>query len=183
MVSLWCELLCKLPIYLFKEWSVDNNMVSKIWVGMATSNIHLLQSKFKVTCKNMDHDLSISEFNTKEKLSKISNITFVILPFFLLKVLKLNCHPEYFGDYFSWWNHQMHFKMVHSNTENAKSRACQSQMCYLRTTHSLALNICLNLCTLKRLKWESWHTPFRRLFICVCSLIPYLFVIKLTLVY
>ena len=33
----------------------------------------------------------------------------------------------------------MCFEMVHSNTKIAKSRVCQSQVCYLRTTHSSAL--------------------------------------------
>ena len=31
--------------------------------------------------------------------------------------------------------------MVYSNTKNAKSRVCQSQVCYLRTTHSSTLKI------------------------------------------
>ena len=48
-------------------------------------------------------------------------------------------HPEYFGVYISWRNHLVRFKMVHSNTKNAKFRVCQSQVCYLWTTHSSAL--------------------------------------------
>ena len=51
----------------------------------------------------------------------------------------LNSHPEYLGVYFSWCNHQMSFKMVHSNTKYAKSRGRQTQLCYLRTTHFCAL--------------------------------------------
>ena len=35
----------------------------------------------------------------------------------------------------------MRFKMVHSHTNNAKSRVPQSQVCYLRTTHFFALKV------------------------------------------
>ena len=59
--------------------------------------------------------------HTKEKPSKASTITFTILPFAFLseKILKLNGHSEYYGIYYSWWNHQMCSKMVHFNiTQN-----------------------------------------------------------------
>ena len=41
--------------------------------------------------------------------------------------------------------------MVHSNTTNAKSRVRQSQVCYLRTTHSSALNV-------RRFMFSKWGT-------------------------
>ena len=64
-----------------EEWSMDNNMVSKIWVGMSTTNIHLqvvLQFKIQSHLQNASTFRSYSE----EKTSKISYITFPILPFF-----------------------------------------------------------------------------------------------------
>ena len=77
MVSLWQVIMLTFNLHL-EEWSMDSNIVSNIWLGMSTTSIHLL--KFK-----------------------ISNITFAILLFFSQKYL----HLEYFGVYFSWWNHQM----------------------------------------------------------------------------
>ena len=58
---------------------MDNNMVSKCWVGMSTTDIHLLQ--FKITCKNADFECRYIRTQTKEKTFKISNSTFAILPF------------------------------------------------------------------------------------------------------
>ena len=42
----------------------------------------------------------------------------------------------------------MSFKIVHSNTKNAKSRVRQSQMYYLRTTHSSIILKVLFVCFL-----------------------------------
>ena len=74
----------------------------------------------------------------KTKQNKKKSLKFLTLhsrysPFcpFLIKILLLNCHPEYLGIYFSQWNHQMRFKIVHSNTKNAKSIVHQSQVCSL----------------------------------------------------
>ena len=50
------------------------------------------------------------------------NITNRHFAFLSDKILKLNGYPEYFGILYSWWNHQMRFRMVHFNIENAKSR-------------------------------------------------------------
>ena len=69
--------------------------------------------EFKVTCKNAELKCPYIRTHTKEKPSKISNITFVILPSYQKRIFKLNGHPEYFGIYFSCWNHQMCFNMVH----------------------------------------------------------------------
>ena len=55
--------------------------VSKIWVKMSIINIHLLNSKFEVICKNEDFECRYIRTHTKEKPSKISNITFAILLF------------------------------------------------------------------------------------------------------
>ena len=42
MVYFWCEVNLH-P----EEWSMDKHMVSKIWVGMSTTNIHLLHFKIQ----------------------------------------------------------------------------------------------------------------------------------------
>ena len=71
--------------------------------------------------------------------------------FFLVKVLLRECHSEYFGIYSSWYNHQMHFQVVHSYQKNAKSRVCQSQVCnfiYAQLIHvplNTAMWICVTL--------------------------------------
>ena len=46
---------------------MDNIIVSKILVGMSTTNIDLLQSKFKVTCKNGDFECRYIRTHTEEK--------------------------------------------------------------------------------------------------------------------
>ena len=70
---LWCELI---SIYTLKNQWIT--IVSKIWVGMSTTNIHLLPfshlQKRGLECRYI-------RTHTEEKLSKISNITFAILPF------------------------------------------------------------------------------------------------------
>ena len=69
---------------------------------------------------------------TPEFISKKNRVKFLTLhsPFCPFLILELNCHSAYFRVYISEWNYPMHFKMVHSNTKNAKSRVRQSQMCY-----------------------------------------------------
>ena len=117
---------------------MDYNIVSKTWVGMSATNIHLLQFKIQSYLQKQTLNSVTSELVPQKKLSKISNITFAIL-LFLIEILELNCHPEYFGIYFSWWNHQMRLKMVHSYIKDAKPTGCQSQVCCLCTTHSSSL--------------------------------------------
>ena len=135
MFSLWCELLCKHSIYTLKSdqwikiWRVKFELECLILIFIYSN------SKFKVTSKNADFECRRIRTHTEEKPSKISNIKFAILPY-SYKNTSTKLPSEYFGVYFSWWNHQMRSKMVHFNTKNAKSRVRQSQMCYLRTTHS-----------------------------------------------
>ena len=133
-----------------EEWSMDNNMVSKIWVNFNVyyTNIHLPQ--FKIQSHLQKRGILIRT-HTKEKPFNIT----LHSPFCLFlkktknkkqtnkqtnnnnnkkkKKKKLNCHPESFGvyRYFSWRNHLMPFNMVHSNTnmtKNAKSRVRQFQV-------------------------------------------------------
>ena len=65
---------------------MNNNMVSKMSVGMSTTNIHLLNSKFKATFKSVDFESRYIRTHTKDKPSKISNITFAILPIFNINI-------------------------------------------------------------------------------------------------
>ena len=55
---------------------MDNNMVSQIWVGISTTNFHLLQLEIKGYL-----NASTSELITKKKRLKVL-IIFAILPFF-----------------------------------------------------------------------------------------------------
>ena len=58
--------------------------VSKIWARMCTTNIHLLQFKFisHLLKRGLWMPVHQDSYGTKEKPSKITNITFVILPFY-----------------------------------------------------------------------------------------------------
>ena len=86
-------------------------MVSKIWVGISTTNIHSLQFKIqsqlqkRVLCMPIHQNL----------IPKKNRLKFSTLhsPFclFLIRILKLNCRPEYFGFYFSWWNPRIRFQL------------------------------------------------------------------------
>ena len=62
---------------LLKEWSMDNSMVSKIWVGMSATNIHLFLFQIQ------SHSQKRGDIRThsEEKPSKIPNITFANLLF------------------------------------------------------------------------------------------------------
>ena len=119
-----------------EKWAV-NNTVSKIWVGMSTTIVHLLEFKFQSHLQKRRLWISLHQWS--KLIPKKGHQKFLTfhLPFciFCLKMLQLNCHPEYFGIYFSWWNHQIRFKMVHSSPQNAKFGVHQFQVCYLNTTH------------------------------------------------
>ena len=129
-----------------KGWLMENNMVRKIDLKCQLLIFACCNSKFKATCKNRDFEWWYIRTPSEEN-PQIFNITFAHFVFFSSKYF--NCHPEYFGVYFSWWNHHMHFKMVHSNTKKAKSRVYQSQVCYLHTTHSSVLNLITCIFVLK----------------------------------
>ena len=128
MVSLWCELI---SIYTFKNQWIT--MVSKIWAGMSTTNIHLLQFNFKSLAKTRTLNAGTLELIPKKNCPKFQH-TLAIL---LMQIPWLNYHLEYFGVYFSF----LRFKMVHSNTKNPKSTIRQYQVCCLRTTHYSALKL------------------------------------------
>ena len=68
-------------------------------------------SKFKVTCKNWDFECQHIGTHSKEKNVEVSKVTFDMLHFLNQNLYKLQCHPEDFTIYFSWWNHQIRFKL------------------------------------------------------------------------
>ena len=81
MVSLWCELLCKLSIYTLKS----DQWITIWWAKYELECLLLIfiysNSKFKVTWKNMDVKCRYIRTHSEEKPCKIFSITFVILPF------------------------------------------------------------------------------------------------------
>ena len=115
-------------------------------------------------CKNTDSECRYNRTHTERKQSKISNITFAILPFSdkndltIIAILRVFCFlflflfvclvfGFFFLVYFFLINHQIRFKRVHSNTKNTNFRVPQSQVCYLHhrdisrcihTTHTSA---------------------------------------------
>ena len=85
----------------FIAWRVFNalNLVSKIWVGMSATNIHLLQSKIKnhLQKRRLWIPLSLNSFRRKNRKKFLTlHAPFCIFHF---KNLSLNCHPEYFRIY------------------------------------------------------------------------------------
>ena len=76
------SLLCTRSMYTLKsaQW-ITIIMVNKIWVGMSTTNILLLQFKSQSHLQNGDYKCRYSRTHSKEKASEIFNITFAILSF------------------------------------------------------------------------------------------------------
>ena len=65
----------------FAEWSMDSNMVSKIWGGMATANIHLLQFKIQSHLQKRGLGMPVN----RNLYQRISCLKFLTLhsPFYL----------------------------------------------------------------------------------------------------
>ena len=59
---------------------------------------HLLQ-----IIQNLNVDFECWYIRTHTKSSNISNITVAIFPSYQEKNTQTECHPEYFGIYYSWW--------------------------------------------------------------------------------
>ena len=68
MVSLWCELI---SIYTLKNQWIT--IVSKIWVGMSTTNIHLLQFNFKSLAKTRTLNAGTLELIPKKNCLKFQH--------------------------------------------------------------------------------------------------------------
>ena len=75
--------------------------------------------------------------HSEENPSKVSNITFVILPFFVKITFEILSTLESTSLYETI---KMFIKMVHSNPKNAKAHVHQSHVCYLHTTQFSILN-------------------------------------------
>ena len=111
---------------------------SKEWAKFELECLLLIfiysNSKFKATCKNEDFKCRYIRTHTKEKPSKISNITFAIQVCLFIKKKKkkkknwMAILSTVFGTYYFWWNHQMRFKMVHCSLKDPKSRVGESQV-------------------------------------------------------
>ena len=135
MASLWCKFLCKCSIYNLQgdQWII-------VWWAKFESECLLLifiyfHSKFSATCKNGYFECQYIRTCSEENCLKFPTSH---LPFwlFLIKILQLNCYPEYFGVYFFWWTIRRPSKWFILPQESTKSRVRQSQVCYLHTTHS-----------------------------------------------
>ena len=86
MVSLWCELI---SIYTLKNQWIT--IVSKIWVGMSTTNIHFLQFNFKSLAKTRTLNAGTLELIPKKNCLKFQHY---ISHF--AHANTLNYHLEYF---------------------------------------------------------------------------------------
>ena len=79
MVSLSCKILCRLSICTLES----DQWITKWWAKFESECLLLIliysNSKFNVTCKNVDFQCRFIRNRTEENLYKISNITFAIL--------------------------------------------------------------------------------------------------------
>ena len=103
--------------------------VNIIWVTMSTANIYwLLTQNLKSLFKMQTLNAGTSGLLPKRNRLKL----FILqLPFCLFNRNILNGHPEYFGIYCSWWNHQIHFEMVTPNKMQNSELIGLSQVCSL----------------------------------------------------
>ena len=84
----------------------------------------MIASTSELKPKKTNKQTNKQKTKTKQKPYIIHDTTFAILPFSHEKKL-----PSWvLWSLLFWRNHQMHFKMVHSNKKNAKSKVCQSQV-------------------------------------------------------
>ena len=114
---------CISSIFTLKSVYVDNNIWwAKFELQCLLLIFYYFNSKFKVTCRYGNFECQYNKTHYEEKMSNISNITFVILHFSDQDSLK--CHSEYFGIYFSWWNHETHF--MSPEKQNLEFGVCQS---------------------------------------------------------
>ena len=68
--SLVCASILPFNLHL-KEWSMDNNMVSKIWVEMWTDNIHLCQFKIQSHLQKREIWIQLHQYSFWRKRYKI----------------------------------------------------------------------------------------------------------------
>ena len=132
--SLWCLLLRKRPIHNSKSirwilswwakfeseflltiisWFKIQNHLQKrrLWMAMYQHSFQRKTSETCTACISVAISHFLSSFSPSSK--------------FLL------ANSEQFG--VLWWNHQTRFKILHSSPNTPKSRAYQSQACFLHT--------------------------------------------------
>ena len=61
-----------------EQWSMDSNMVGKIWAGMSPNSIHLLQFKIQGHFQKRGLWMPVFQNSFRGKKSKICSITFTI---------------------------------------------------------------------------------------------------------
>ena len=113
--------------------------------------------KFKVICKTRHFEWRYIRTHIEEKTSTILTLHSP----FCIKMFQLSCFPEYFIVYFSWWNHQISFKMIHSSPKNATFRVHQFQVFWLHTTHLGPLHsVMVTLCLAKVGRTHQYNTRY-----------------------
>ena len=124
----------------FATWRVIIKIWWAQWVGMSATNIYLHKLKIQSNLQNKRLWMPVHQNSFRRK--KHQKLLILHSPFCIIdiKMWEIDYHLEYFEFYFSWWNHQICFKMVRSSPKNPKSRDCQFQVCYLHTTHLGPLN-------------------------------------------
>ena len=75
---------CKLKVYMITHITEEKPSMTNWYMFIYST------SKFKVTCKNKNFECCYIRTHTKEKPSKISDITFAIMPFYQKKKKYLN---------------------------------------------------------------------------------------------
>ena len=96
-------------------------IISSDWIALLRRLLIIYiysNSKFKVTRKTQPLHASISGLIPKRNCLKFLKLHSAFCMRLLIGKKNLNvCYgrPDYFGLYYSWWNHQIHFKVVHFN--------------------------------------------------------------------
>ena len=77
-------------IYTFRKIGMASKVksVSKIWVRMSTSNVHSLELKFKVTCKNTDLNAGYQDSYQRETIQYLQHYIRHFAFFSVKKIIK-----------------------------------------------------------------------------------------------
>ena len=130
---------------------------------MSTTNIHL--SQFKIQCHLQKRRLWIPVHqNTYRRKNRLKFLT-SHLPFCfsLIKIIKLFCHPGFFGIYFSWWNHQMRFKMQNPEFVNLMCVTYSQPIPFpltLKWSRGVPMDSKISFCASARKRRVSWRWRF-----------------------
>ena len=127
------------------DWFHYGEQHKIIWVGMSSNNIHLLpfQIQGHLQKRGLWMPVYQNSFRTWEK----SCTTSVAFHFFLIKIIQLTCHSEYFELLWSLpfkSNHQMHYQKGSFLPKWYKIyMSHQSQAWFLHITRLISLKILL----------------------------------------